>query len=434
MKKIIGIFICTLLIGTIIPVGINATVIYDPLDGGWIEEQDGVTILHVSGSYYEMGYQHGYLLKDKIEQNHQALSTLCDPEDYNYILETWNTWLNYSTPQEYLDEIHGLVDGSVISFEDIIVFSIGLPYFVFGKNCMELVAWGPATEDGELYHLYSADFQNVVKIPNSDLYVHDNQILVVREPENSYASMHVTFAGEIGCWGGFNEQGISIAAEGSPSRDESFYGIYPPFKFRMVLDYASNYFEAINIVSKYRIGGSITHIGDGNIPAGYVCENTANYFYVGTWNDLTENVPPFWQIDHVLRRKNMFINPLTSSSQRDYYNPQLYFILGMLRGVTPWFNPWRYYKTLSEETEKIWGTMNSDNIMDMVHSIYKGETDLYLRLSWLSGLEQFGSYFQWVACPETGDIVISFAKGENYAQYGDVHHFNLFELLNSEPP
>jgi len=31
---------------------------YDPLDGGWVEEQDGVTILHVSGTHYDMGYQH----------------------------------------------------------------------------------------------------------------------------------------------------------------------------------------------------------------------------------------------------------------------------------------------------------------------------------------------------------------------------------------
>ena len=40
MKKIIGIFICTLLIGTIIPVRINAIETYNPLDGGWLEEQD----------------------------------------------------------------------------------------------------------------------------------------------------------------------------------------------------------------------------------------------------------------------------------------------------------------------------------------------------------------------------------------------------------
>ena len=63
---------------------------YESLDEGWIEEQNGVTILHVSGSHYEMGYQHGYFLKDIIEKNYELLDSL-DPEFYDYLLEYWNT-------------------------------------------------------------------------------------------------------------------------------------------------------------------------------------------------------------------------------------------------------------------------------------------------------------------------------------------------------
>ena len=69
MKKLIGIFISILIISTIIPVSIDATNSYDPLDGGWIEERNGITILHVSGMPYVMGYQHGYLFKDLIMDN-----------------------------------------------------------------------------------------------------------------------------------------------------------------------------------------------------------------------------------------------------------------------------------------------------------------------------------------------------------------------------
>jgi len=61
LKKIIGIFFCTILIGTISPVGINATDTHNPLDGGWLEEHGGIKILHISGSSYEMGYQYGFL-------------------------------------------------------------------------------------------------------------------------------------------------------------------------------------------------------------------------------------------------------------------------------------------------------------------------------------------------------------------------------------
>ena len=74
------------------------------------------------------------------------------------------------------------------------------------------------------------------------------------------------------------------------------------------------------------------------------------------------------------------------------------------------------------------------NIILIIRSIYKGETNAYLKLSGILGLEEFSSFHQWVACPETGDIYISFADGNIQAQYGKIHHFNLFELLKAEPP
>jgi hypothetical protein len=202
----------------------------------------------------------------------------------------------------------------------------------------------------------------------------------------------------------------------------------------MVLETASSIDEAIKILLENQTGGVNIHIGDGKIPVGYVCELTANHHYIGTWDDPIENTHPFWQIDYVLRRKNMFIHPLLASTQRDYYNPKIYFFLGIIGGLNPWFRPWRYYKTISEETENIWGDIDINNIMNIARSIYRGNTDIYLRLSLFLNGEKIGPYYQWVACPKTGDIAISFAGGENFAQYEDVHHFNLFELLNSEPP
>ncbi|HEV3006577.1 MAG TPA: hypothetical protein VGX78_19055, partial [Pirellulales bacterium] len=36
---------------------------------GFLEEVDGYRVLHVKGSAYDMGYQHGALLKDHIREN-----------------------------------------------------------------------------------------------------------------------------------------------------------------------------------------------------------------------------------------------------------------------------------------------------------------------------------------------------------------------------
>ena len=434
-RKIIGIFICTLLIGTIIPVGINATEIYNPLDGGWVEEIDGVTILHVSGTHYEMGYQHGYLLKDKIEQNYRAVIDSADPELYNYVLEYWNAFWKYYTTEEYIDEMRGLSDGSGKSFDDVAAFNLWLLFLLMeDRGCMNMAAWGPATADGKLYHMSSVDIPPTVKDPETRVYLHENQILMVREPDNCYASITTVVAGCHTICGGMNEKSISLGSEGSPSYDCSDCSGNEYVSQLQVLDHASSAAEAIAIKKVNRNGPWNLIICDGKIPTALVIESTANLWSVSTWDSPIESISPFWSIDHVVRRKNMFIHPLTANTQRERYDPRTYLVRGMLPGVIPWFNPWRYYKTLSEETEKIWGTINLDNTMNMMRSIYCGETDLYLFLSWKMGWEPFAAYYQWVFCPETGDMIVSFAHGENFAQYEDVHHFNLFELLNSEPP
>jgi hypothetical protein len=49
-------------------------------------------------------------------------------------------------------------------------------------------------------------------------------------------------------------------------------------------------------------------------------------------------------------------------------------------------------------------------------------------------LNFYTSGHQWVACPKTGDILISIGTHENHAYKNPVHRFNLFDLLNSQPP
>ena len=433
-KKIVGFFICTLLIGTIFPVGINAAVTYDPLDGGWIEERDGVTILHVSGTNYEMGYQHGFLLKNEIEQNYRAIFNFDNGEIYSYILNLWNNSIKNYIPKEYIGEIQGIANGSGNSFEDVVVFSIGFATFLYGMNCMEMSAWGPATSDGKLIHMRSYDIPLNCKDPISGVYLQENQILIVRKPDNGLLSLYSSFAGDIFSKGGINEKGIAISCETSSSPEISLNATWFSCRILMVLDNASTAEGAIDIMTSSKQGSSNYIISDGKVPIAFVYEETANFSYVGTWDNDVESTPPFWEIDHVVRRKNFYIHPSSASTQRNHYDPRIYFFLGLLPRNINWFTPWRFYRTLSLEIEELWNNLDLNITMNMLRSIYRGETDIILDLYEKIGLNPFYACRQWVACPETGDIAISFAKGEKYAQYGDIHHFNLFELLESEPP
>lgn len=402
---------------------------YDPLDGGWVEEQDGITILHVSGTNYEMGYQHGYLLKDMVNENYDILFN-SDPSGkiYNEMYELWNNTVRYNVPNRYIKEMQGLADGSGRSFNDVAVFVMGHDGFLGNSGCMEMAAWDSATADGKLYHFYSYDVDLNIHDPVSGKYLQENQIIIIREPNNGFASIQGFYAGTFAGCGGINEKEIALSMEFSPSDIWNLNVTFIWFRMINVLDNASSAEEAIDIMVSNRNGMMNYVISDGKIPQSFVCEETVNYSYIGTWDDDVESNLPFWQIENVVRRKNMYIHPITSKTQRKIYDPRIYFLI---KG--PWFNTWSYYKTLSQEIEKQWGNLNSSNILSIARSIYKGETNLYLKLSEIMGFEEFSSFHQWVACPENGDIFISFADGNNQAQYGDIQYFNLFKLLNSKP-
>ena len=435
MKKFIGILVTSLLINLIIPIEINAENNYNPLNGGWLEERDGVKILHISGSNYEMGYQHGFLLKKEIKQNYRAIFNLDNGEIYSYILNLWNNSIKNYIPNEYITEIQGIANGSENSFEDVVVFSIGFATFLFGIDCMEMSAWGPATVDGKLIHMRSYDVPLHCKDPESGKYIQENQILIVRKPDNGHLSSYTSFAGEAFSKGGINENGLAISCESSPCSDVTLNATWFSCRILMVLDNASTLDEATNIMTSSRTGSSNYVISDGNIPSAIVIEETANYSYVGTWDNEVESSPPFWEINNVVRRKNFYIHPTLARTQRDFYNPRIYFFLDpIINDDCNWFATWRFYKTLSLEIEDLWGDLDLDNTMDMLRSIYSGKTDFILNLFGLLGLNPFNASCQWVAHPESGDIVISFADDSYQAQYNQLHYFNLYELNETLPP
>ena len=95
---------------------------------GWLERLDGQLVLHVKGSAYEMGYQHGALLKEHCSQNLNFLLQEKAPE----LLKVGKVKLNplamvraiankqkQFVPDRYLEEIQGLADAAGLDFDDV---------------------------------------------------------------------------------------------------------------------------------------------------------------------------------------------------------------------------------------------------------------------------------------------------------------------------
>ena len=168
---------------------------------------------------------------------------------------------------------------------------------------------------------------------------------------------------------------------------------------------------------------------------GYVIEQTANLVYVGTWFDPIESTSPFWEIEDVVRRSPMFISPVCAATQkyREHYDPSgIRGFLLFLMGKNPYFTVWSQYRALSKEFENQWGTLDLNGTMSLLRDVWVGKTDFLFFVMQKLGFYQ--AFHQWVACPETGDIVISFADVDKTACENPVHYFNLYELLKAEPP
>ena len=416
----------------------SVTYTTSPLHDGWLEIRDGVKILHLKGSHYDMGFQHGDLLKDEIQKNLRTQMTYFDAKGWTHekIMEKYD-YMKEFLPQVYQDEIEGMANGSGLPFEDIAVLNTIPAIFnhAAGGSCCEVSLWGPRTVDGELYHIRGWDWRLDLEDPETGTYFQENQVLICRDPDDAYASLFPEFAGHIFSWGGFNEKGIAIGETTCITDDFTFDGISSAFRMRMVLDYASNDDEAIDIMSNDRTCGWNFVISDANKPDGTAIEQTANILYVGKWNDPIEGTTPFWNSEGLVRRVPYFINPETAATVPGREDRDPSGLLGFIRyllGTDRSFAVWYFYKTISDAVEDRSGTLDLEGTTALIRDVYAGRTNLLFMIIMRIGFVK--SVHQWVACPETGGISVAFSTADTYAFENPVHYFNLFDLLESGPP
>ncbi len=407
------------------------------MDGGWVEERDNITVLHVSGSHYEMGFQHGFLLQEEVQQNIRAF--LHYAEKYlplNELLAYWNISRPY-VPLEYIEEMQGIADGANISFNDIIASIMAVEYSDHG--CYGIAAWGIATSDRQLYHARSFDLPSNIQDPVSGKYAYENTVLIVRNPDNGASSLCPAIAGSFHTGGGMNSEGVSLGIQICWSKDQTFEGNPYHFRVQEVLDTATTAEAAMDILNTNRTHGFNFIVSQADPAVGFALEQTANLTYVGTHNDSVESIQPFWALEHVVRRTNVFIEPTIAATQRTPYNPSgfiAFLKLLFLQKTNPFFAVYQLYQSVSTQIYKNWGNLTLNNTMDVLRNGYAGEGFPLLRL-----IERLGkgtgmaeAWNQWVACPATGDMVFSFAKDDQMAFRTETHYVNLYELLSESPP
>jgi len=177
---------------------------------GWLERRAGNLVLHVAGTPYEMGYQHGVLLRPQIQQLVMRLyavgtaQSLLDPKQSPFakVQEAYKRCLPHIA-KDTLEELRGLAAGSSISLEQITTANMIPELF----HCSGFALWGRATKGGTLYHGRILDYA-------MELGYHNYALLIVAHPQGKHAFINVGYSGFIGSVTGTNDQQVTFGEMG----------------------------------------------------------------------------------------------------------------------------------------------------------------------------------------------------------------------------
>lgn len=180
---------------------------------GWLELIDGYPVLHLKGTPYEMGYQHGALLKKDVTENMNYLvyeKGNTKLVDYGPVKVTPRQLISTiiriqepHVPEKYMEELAGLAAGSGLDEQDARIGNFIPEMF----HCSGFAIMNSATKDGTLYHGRVLDYA-------IDWKLQEHAVIIVAEPEGGIPFVNVSYAGFIGSVTGMNAEHVSIGEMG----------------------------------------------------------------------------------------------------------------------------------------------------------------------------------------------------------------------------
>lgn len=245
---------------------------------GWLELVDDYPVLHLKGTHYEMGYQHGALMKDRIHSN---LGNIVKVEGEKTVkvgplevkpravIGTIIEIQKPHVPKKYFDEMDGLAAGSEVSVDDVRVANFIPEMF----HCSGFALMNSATKDGSLYHGRVLDYA-------INWGLQEHAVLVVAEPKDGIPFVNVTYAGFLGCVTGMNAKHVSIGEMGGGGLG-SWDGVPMSILVRMALEQGTDLDSAVNVFKDNRRTCQYFYVvADGNTNRAVGMEASADRFEV----------------------------------------------------------------------------------------------------------------------------------------------------------
>ncbi len=219
----------------------------------WIGKKQKIRVLHLRGTPYEMGFQHGRLMQKEIKALYRRVFTIVNTFVDEQMMDEIYDLMSPFIPREEKEEMRGLAHGADVPLR-LVHWLHSIPEVVeygpkkrFRKkfkatSCSNVAAFGRATADGGLYQLRVLDW---IRGLGAQKY----PVVLVHEPIVGNASVTFSYAGFIGCVSGMNDKQMAFGEMGyKDPPGEDLRGIPFIFLFRKLMREANSLAEAEQII------------------------------------------------------------------------------------------------------------------------------------------------------------------------------------------
>jgi isopenicillin-N N-acyltransferase like protein len=231
------------------------------LDQSWVTRREGLLVIRLKGTPFQMGYASGRLLQ---EQMHTLENEFLDmihgyvPQDWKIKLLHWyvifrNRNLSNYVPDDYRLQIYGTILGcpdihpelgdyynrllNYHAAHDISYMMIDNP-LISRAGCTSFGAWGTATADGHLITGRNFDWEA------AEVFSRD-RVVILCEPDQGIPFISLAWASMAGVVSGMNRAGVSVTINGAPSSLPGETATPVAMVARDVLQQAHNLTEAL---------------------------------------------------------------------------------------------------------------------------------------------------------------------------------------------
>jgi hypothetical protein len=234
----------------------------------WFGQREGLPVLYLTGTPFEMGYANGVLTQKLIHRQEDVIVQLLHrvaPHRWTQVLiEFLVTYKNRHMAAHVIPELQmemlGLTRGCpdahpemgpafnrVLNYhgaQDISYMLMNSP--LIRRGCTAFGAWGPRTHDGHLLTGRNFDWE-------ADPVFDADRIVIICEPQDGIPFISLAWAGMAGCVSGMNRAGVSVTVNGAPSHLPQDAGTPTCLVAREVLQHAHNLAEATEIIRKRQV-------------------------------------------------------------------------------------------------------------------------------------------------------------------------------------